>query len=125
MGNAVLDRRMQVGANGTVLLRLPESVRGQEVEIRVLATTSVPSEAELIETINRPLDSTLRKRYEVLMARRVAETLTPAEYEELQTLTDAVEGDHLRRWECVAKLAALRGQSPQEIATQFGLESVF
>jgi hypothetical protein len=123
MGNAVLERRMQVGANGTVLLRLPESVRGQEVEIRVLTTTSVLSETELIETINRPLEATLRKRYNFLMARRVAETLTSAEYDELQTLTDAVEGDHLRRWECVANLATRRGQSPQEIATQFAPES--
>jgi hypothetical protein len=115
---------MQVGANGTVLLRLPESARGQEVEIRVV-TADTPSEAELVETINRPLDASLRKRYDALVLRRVAETLTPAEYEELQTLTDVVEGDHLRRWECIANLATLQGKSPQEIATRFGLEYVF
>jgi hypothetical protein len=106
------------------ILRLPEAVRGQEVEIRVVTTTTL-SELALIETINRPLDTTLRKRYDFLVARRMAETLTPAEYEELQALTDAVEDDHLRRWECVADLATLKGKSPQEIAAQFGLEYVF
>ncbi len=115
---------MQVGASGTVLLRLPEAVRGQEVDIRVSVTT-VLSEAALIETINRPLDATLRRRYELLVTQRVADTLTPEEYDELQALTDAVEGDHLKRWQCIAELAALRGRSPRDIATQFGLAPVF
>jgi hypothetical protein len=78
-----------------------------------------------VARLNRPLESSLRKRYEALTAWRIAETLTAEEYEELQNLTDAVEADHLQRWESVATLAALRDRTPQTMAAEFGLAYPF
>ena len=125
MSAAILERQMHIGTNGTVVLHLPAALCGKDVEIQVHAMAAPPTEAELVARINRPLESSLRKRYEALMARRIAETLTAKEYEELQNLTDAVEADHLQRWESVATLAALRERTPQAVAAQFGLAYPF
>jgi hypothetical protein len=120
MGSAILERRTRITAEGNLLLNLPEALRGQEVTVQV--RSSLPaSEIELIAEINRPLSLAIRTRYEALMEKRRAETLSTAEYDELQSLTDLVEGDHLRRWENLASLANLRGENPMETVTRFGL----
>jgi hypothetical protein len=120
MGSAILERRTRITAEGNLLLNLPEALRGQEVTVQV--RSSLPaSEIELIAEINRPLSLAIRTRYEALMEKRRAETLSTAEYDELQIVTDLVEGDHLRRWENLSKLANLRDENPLETATRFGL----
>lgn len=102
------------------LLNVPEALRGQEVTVQV--RSSLPTtETELIAAINRPLPLAVRTRYEALMEKRRAETLSPDEYDELQMLTDTVEGDHLRRWENLAELASLFGEDPRETAVRFSL----
>ena len=120
MGNALLDKRVQVASDGTVLLQLPIDLRGQEVEVHIRSL--VPeTDAELIAEIVRPLPTKTRERYDGLMEKRRAETLTPEEYDELQILTDAVESDHLRRWESLGALAKRQGASIGELAVRFGL----
>jgi hypothetical protein len=120
MGSAILERRTRITAEGNLLLNLPEALRGQEVTVQV--RSSLPTtETELIAEINRPLSLAIRTRYEAMMEKRRAETLSPSEYDELQSLTDTVEGDHLRRWENLAKLASLRGENPLETAARFSL----
>ncbi|MCX6368678.1 MAG: hypothetical protein NTX57_18510 [Armatimonadetes bacterium] len=120
MGSAILERRTRITAEGNLLLNLPEALRGQEVTVQV--RSSLPTtETELIAEINRPLSLAIRTRYEAMMEKRRAETLSPSEYDELQSLTDTVEGDHLRRWENLAKLASLRGENALEAAARFSL----
>lgn len=120
MGSAILERRTRITAEGNLLLNLPEALRGQEVTVQV--RSSLPdTETELIAEINRPLLLAVRTRYEALMEKRRAEILNATEYDELQSLTDIVEGDHLRRWENLTKLANLRGENPLETAARFSL----
>ena len=79
------------------------------------------TETELITAISQPLDALIRLRYNVLIGKRNAETLTSPEYEELQSLTDVVEADHLHRWENLARLAALQEVEIMTVAARFGL----
>lgn len=120
MSTAVLEQRARISADGSLLLQLPESLYGQEVEVQVRSLLPI-TEAELVAAINRPLATAIRTRYELLMEHRRAETLTDVEYSELQALTDTVEGDHLRRWEYLAQLATLRNEALLETAARFGL----
>lgn len=120
MSVAILEQRARIASDGTLLLHLPDSLRGQEVEVQVRSV--LPNdEDELVAAINRPLPALVRRRYDALVDKRKAGTLSEPEYAELQTLTDAVEQDHLDRWECLARLAALRGEDPMESAARFGL----
>jgi hypothetical protein len=120
MGSALLEKRMHIASDGTLHLQLPDTLRDQEVEVHV-RSIAPRTEVELIAEINRPLPSSVRARYEALTEKRSAETLLPGEYEELQTLTDAVEGDHLRRWENLATLANRLNEPLQTLAVCFGL----
>jgi hypothetical protein len=56
-----------------------------------------------------PLD--VQKRFDELVAKRQAETLSPDEYQELLGLIDWIEKSDARRVEYMAKLARLRGIS--------------
>ena len=120
MGSALLEKRVQVASDGSLRLQLPENLRGQQVEVYI-RSLAPETDAELIAEINRPLPAPIRARYDALMELRRAETLTPSEYDELQALTDTVEGDHLRRWENLATLARRQNEQPQVLATRFGL----
>lgn len=120
MTTAILEQRARIGKDGTLLLHLPPGVWGQEVDVQLRPYVPV-SETELIVAINRPLAAPVRSRYNTLAAKRDAETLTAEEYEELQSLTDAVEADHLERWESIARLAVLRGEAVRAVAAGFGL----
>jgi len=53
----------------------------------VLSTT----EADLLEQINRGLPVERQTRYDELIEKRLAETLTPTEHQELMQLNQAVE----------------------------------
>lgn len=66
------------------------------------------TEAELLLKINQGLPSEVQKRYDELIAKRQAESLTPDEYDELLRMTDRVEGLEARRIKCLADLARLR-----------------
>lgn len=80
-----------------------------------------PREIELLQTINRSLPPAGCERYEELMERRRAETLTPAEHQELLQLTDEAERIQADRIAALAELARLRGTSLAVLAEQLGL----
>lgn len=120
MSTAILEQRARIAEDGTLLLHLPENLRGQEVDVQVRHLVPM-TETELIAKINRPLAAPVRQRYEVLVAKRKDETLTTDEYDELQALTDVVEEDHLRRWEYLGRLAALQGLDLMRVAARYGL----
>ncbi|MBI3913009.1 MAG: STAS/SEC14 domain-containing protein [Chloroflexi bacterium] len=68
-------------------------------------------EAELLLKINEGISPEIQARYNELIAKRQAETLTPDEYAELLRLTQQVEKLEVRRVEYLAELARLRGTS--------------
>ena len=66
------------------------------------------AESELLLKINEDLPAPMRARYDVLVGKRRAETLTSEEYEELLQLSDEVERLNTGRVEYLTELAQLR-----------------
>lgn len=79
------------------------------------------AESELLLKINEGVPSDIQKRYNELIAKRQAETLTPDEYEELLRLTQQVENLEVRRVENLAELARLRGMSLTALMENLGI----
>jgi len=68
-------------------------------------------EAEMLEKINRGLQLETQQRYNVLVTKRLAETLTSEEHQELLTLIDTIELADAERVQTLTKLAQLRNVS--------------
>jgi hypothetical protein len=85
---------------------------------------SLPAEeADLLLEINRGIPAEVRARLDELDARREAETLTPAEHEELLSLIARVEELEGRRVERLSRLAQLRGVSLSALMDTLGIHS--
>jgi hypothetical protein len=74
---------------------------------RQAACLSQP-EAELLRQINQGLPEPVRERYQGLIDKRQAQTLTSEEHAELLQLTDQAELLEARRAEALVQLAQLR-----------------
>lgn len=84
--------------------------------------SSLPrAESELLLKINKGVSLDLQARYNELIAKRQAETLTPDEYEELLGLTQQVERLDVHRLEHLAELARLRGTSLTALMENLGI----
>lgn len=81
-------------------------------------------EADLLLQINRGIPSEIRARYEELLAKREAETLTPEEHEELLGLVEQVEALQVERAEQLARLARIRGVSLSALMDELGIRQV-
>jgi len=79
------------------------------------------AEAELLLKINQGLPPEVQKRYDALVAKRRAESLTSNEYNELMRLTDQIENLEARRVEYLAELARLRQTSLTELMEDLGI----
>jgi hypothetical protein len=99
--------------NAVEQLSLPDLQRLMSRVIALQAQRKAPSltqdETELILKINQGLPSKLQKHFDELVTKRQAETLTPAEHQELLRLTAQVEQLDAARAKCLAELAQLRG----------------
>jgi hypothetical protein len=80
-------------------------------------------EAELLVHINARLPEDVQRRYDELIARRDAETLGDAEYEELLRLTKQVEAFDVARVEALSKLALRRGVTLSALMRQLEIAS--
>ena len=78
-------------------------------------------ESELLLKINAEVPSAIQTRYNELIAKRQAETLTPDEYKELLQLTQQVEKLEVRRVEYLAELARLRRTSLTALMEKLGI----
>ena len=78
-------------------------------------------EAELLLKINQGVPPEVQKRYNELIAKRRAESLSPDEYDELLRLTDQVENLEARRMEYLAELARLRQTSLTKLMENLGI----
>lgn len=84
---------------------------------------SVPKdEATLLLKINDGVPSDIQERYDELIRKRQAETLTTDEYRELLTLTDQVEKLEAQRVEYLADLARLRGVPLVQLMEALGIQ---
>jgi hypothetical protein len=78
-------------------------------------------ESELLLKINQGVPEPVQQRYNELIAKRRAMTLTPDEYTELLNLTDQVELCDAQRMEYLAELARLRQQPLLVVMDELGL----
>lgn len=68
-------------------------------------------ETELMLTINQGLSPDMQMRFDELVVRRQAETLTQEEHQELLSLIDQIEKADAERMKYMAELARIRGVS--------------
>ncbi len=78
-------------------------------------------ESELLRRINHGIPAPVQKRYDELIEKRDARTLTSEEYEELLHLTDQVELSDATRVEHLVELAGLRRQPLNLLMQELGV----
>jgi hypothetical protein len=86
------------------------------------APSVTQAEAELLVHINGRLPKDVQRRYDELIAKRDAETLSDAEHEELLRLTKQVEAFDVARVEALSQLAAHHGVTLSVLMRQLGIE---
>jgi hypothetical protein len=79
------------------------------------------TESELLLKINQGVPPEVQKRYDELIAKRRAKSLTPEEYDELLHLTEQTENLEARRMEYLAELARLRHTSLAKLMENLGI----
>ena len=80
-------------------------------------------ELELIHNIYQPLDKETQLRYDNLVEKNLAETLSPEEHIELLSLVKTVEQHNLEWLEALAELAHLRELPIEQVKEQLGITS--
>ncbi|MBS1253352.1 MAG: hypothetical protein MAG451_02401 [Anaerolineales bacterium] len=93
------------------------------LQARRKAPSLPQAEVELLLRINRGIPPDIQERYDELIAKRRAETLTPDEYSELLRLGDEVEKLEARRVEYLAELARLRKTSLTALMEDLGISA--
>lgn len=83
----------------------------------ILSTT----EADLLEQINRGLPVERQTRYQELIEKRLAETLTSAEHQELVQLNQAMEQLNVVRIKNLISLAQLRQVTLPQLMAELGI----
>lgn len=78
-------------------------------------------ESELLLKINEALPTKSQHRYEELIAKRQAESLTPADHQELLRLGDEMERKEVDRLQALKALADLRRIPLRDLMNQLGL----
>ncbi len=81
-------------------------------------------EAQLLQQINQGVPTDLRAQYQVLRAKREAETLTKAEHQSLIKLSCQIEQIGADRLEALATLAQLRQVSLTDLMQTLGIQPV-
>ena len=76
---------------------------------------------ESLKKINTPFTKKKSLRFNLLIAKRDAQSLTKEEYQELLVLTEAFEKYELRRLKSIAKLADLKKISLPEVINLYNL----
>ncbi|NCO39387.1 MAG: STAS/SEC14 domain-containing protein [Armatimonadetes bacterium CG_4_10_14_3_um_filter_66_18] len=78
-------------------------------------------EADLLTKVNRALPPAAQRRFDELVAKRQAETLTENERHELVELTDLAERTDAERVKCLVELAHLRGTTLPTLMDDLGI----
>jgi hypothetical protein len=111
--------------NGVAQLSLSELEYFVSQVLALQAQRKSPSlpkgEAELLLKINQGLPPDTQTRYDELVAKRRAETLTPDEHQELLRLIDQIERADGERVKYMVDLARLRGTSLTALMKDLGI----
>lgn len=126
---ATVEVRSQVSPdellNGVAQLDMPELEHFISQVLTLRARRIAPSvpkkEAELLQQINQGLLPDVQQRYDVLTAKRRAETLTPEEHQELLALVDHIEQADAERVRALIELAQLRNVSVTTLMAELGI----
>jgi len=89
---------------------------------RRMAPSLPQREAELLQKINRGLPRNLNQRSRSLIEKRRADSLSPAERQELLNLTGEAEKWQAERAGYLVELAEIRGTSPSRLMDDLGIE---
>ena len=81
-----------------------------------------PQESAWLSQINQAIPPGLQARFNELVAKRRALTLTEEEHGELLQLTDQIEQRDAERIQALGKLAQFRGRSLPEIMKDLGIQ---
>ena len=122
---------LEVRVSPTELLRAAEQMSDAELEdfttglqtlrARRRAPHLPARESELLEKINVTWPPEWQARFDALVARRQAETITPKELAELIGMTDQTEMFAAERLQAVVELAGLRGVTIDKMLHQLGM----
>ena len=80
------------------------------------------TESELLQKINQSIPVETKDRYDALITKRKAETLTPQEHTELVQLTDHVENLDAQRMAHLTELAQLRQTTLVKLMEQLDIQ---
>ncbi|MCX6056800.1 MAG: STAS/SEC14 domain-containing protein [Chloroflexi bacterium] len=108
-------------------LNMPELERFTSEVIALQAQKKAPSlprsESELLLKINQGLPEKFKRRYDELIEKRRAETLSQKEYKELLRMTQETEKFEAQRVECLAQLAKTRKTTLSGLMKSLGLQN--
>jgi hypothetical protein len=82
---------------------------------------AVTTEAPLLDVVHRSLSPQTQQRWNELLEKRDAASLSPSEYEELLQLTDEVEELNVQRMTALSQLAQARGVDLRTMMRQLNL----
>jgi hypothetical protein len=115
-----------------VLIKAAEQLKPAELRrltaemLTLSAKRNAPSlsknESALLLKINQRLPVDVQNRYDELIAKREAETLTPDEYSELLDLTRQAEAFDYQRLETMTELAKIRGITLSALLKELQIE---
>lgn len=80
------------------------------------------SESELLLKINQTLSPQRQTKFNALVAKRQAETLTEEERQELIDLNEHIERNDAERLQCLTELARLRGIELEALMEDLGIK---
>ncbi|MCB0106079.1 MAG: hypothetical protein KDE53_09215 [Caldilineaceae bacterium] len=92
-----------------------------QMQARRQAPVLSQPEAELLQQINQGLAPEQQHRYETLIEKRLAETLTPAEHQEFMQLNQTVERINVARLKNLVALAQLRQVTLSQLMADLGI----
>lgn len=115
------------------LLRVVEQMPAHELDTFVASVLALraqrdaphlsEAESDLFLKINHAIPPELQQRYDELISKRQAETLSVEEYTELLNLTDQIEKLEADRVVALADLARLRHTSLPELIHALGIQA--
>lgn len=125
---STIQMHIQVSPNelAAAVAQLPPAERDQFINrvlaLRLQQMPVLPAdEAALLLAINQGVSEADQHRYDELLAKRQAETLTPDEYTELLRRSDEIERLHAERMAALARLAQLRQTTLAHLMVDLGI----
>lgn len=93
----------------------------QTLRLQKMPDSTAEKEQKLLKKIKTPFTKKKNLRFNLLIAKRDAQSLNKEEYQELLVLTEAFEKYELRRLKSIAKLADLKKISLPEVINLYNL----